>query len=163
MRSENASATMQMASSCQRWDALDALAAILMALDLSFLLDAMGRARAGCLPSERLEILAICCDTARSTASVVSGSTGRSTRMPHVRAMNFHVGVTLKRCMTGPDALTLLAGTQDGFQTTSNSFSPVNDSRSAKMSCTSQHGTPLCADPDPAANGMRTDVLKHHE
>jgi hypothetical protein len=89
-----------------------------------------------------------CFAPARSTASAVFRcimfrSTGRSTRMPLVHEVNSHLGVARKSVMAGP-CWTLLAGSHDGFHTTSSSLSPVSDVRSAKMSCTSHKGSPLC-------------------
>ena len=114
----------------------------------------MALAAAVCL-SSLLGCLAISFATARSTANVVPRSTGSITRMPPVRGVNCHVCVSRKRFMAGP-RWTLLTGSHDGFHTTSTSFSPVSDERSAKMSCTSHKGSPLFAGSVAAADWLRS-------
>ncbi len=150
----------QLNTSMFQWlDAVDALSAaassrLLLALHPSAFLDPMALTAAVCL-SSLLGRLAISLATARSTANVVPRSTGSITRMPPVREVNCHVCVSRKRIMAGP-RWTLLTGSHDGFHTTSTSFSPVSDERSAKMSCTSHKGSLLFAGSVAAADWLRS-------
>jgi hypothetical protein len=65
---------------------------------------------------------------------------------------NFHLRSPSKRIMTGPSDIMLDLGIQDVFHTTSSSFSPVMEVRSASISWTS-HKKPSLPSLDPGDSG----------
>ena len=87
---------------------------------------------------------------AQSSINVVPPCTGIC-RLPAVET-NFHLRSPLKRIMTGPSDIMLDLGIQDVFHTTSSSFSPVMEVRSASISWTS-HKQPSLRSLDPVDSG----------
>jgi hypothetical protein len=74
----------------------------------------------------------------RSRAKCDPGSTDSLMLMAPDSDLKFHLEVSLNRRKAGLSAIIAFLGIQTVFITTSTSFPPVTDVRSARISCTSQ-------------------------
>ena len=83
-------------------------------------------------------VVTISLSSMRSRAKFDPGSTDSLMLMAPDSDLKFHMEVSLNRRKAGLSTMIALTGIQHVFITTSTSFTPLTDVRSARISCTSQ-------------------------